>query len=241
MKKNMYQFSAGQWNPFVGCENDCVYCRPSFQAQAKRQKQNCETCWKFEPHTHPDRLNAPLPRTGFMQFIFVCASGDIAFCPPGFVRRILSRIQGAPTRMFLMQSKNPKVFGDYDLPANLIIGTTLETNRMCYDEHTAKKAPLPACRAKDLAAVEHPLKMVTCEPVLDFDVDAMVQLIIPIKPVMVWIGYDTKRCGLPQPPLEKVRDLHWQLSQYHMRDDNHSAIPVILKHIPSGIAVKETT
>ena len=34
---NMYA-EAKTWNPFKGCAFDCVYCVPSFQRQAKRQK-----------------------------------------------------------------------------------------------------------------------------------------------------------------------------------------------------------
>ena len=35
-KNNMYELSVKSWNPFVGCEHDCVYCRSSFQRQLKR-------------------------------------------------------------------------------------------------------------------------------------------------------------------------------------------------------------
>ena len=37
-KKNMYSDSKLQWNVHVGCEFDCIYCKPSFKAQMKRQK-----------------------------------------------------------------------------------------------------------------------------------------------------------------------------------------------------------
>jgi len=54
---NMYP-AAKTWNPFKGCEFDCLYCVPSFQAQAKRQKHRCLECYKYQPHEHPERLDS---------------------------------------------------------------------------------------------------------------------------------------------------------------------------------------
>ena len=88
-KKNMYELSVKQWNPFAGCKHNCDYCVPSFQAQMKRYaKKNCQDCYEFTPHPHPERLANSLPKTGFMQFIFTCANGDIAFCPTAYLNRI---------------------------------------------------------------------------------------------------------------------------------------------------------
>lgn len=41
---NMYA-NARTWNPFKGCLFDCTCCEPSFQKQAKRQKQRCLDCY----------------------------------------------------------------------------------------------------------------------------------------------------------------------------------------------------
>ena len=54
--------------------------------------------------------------------------------------------------------------------------------------------------------------MITVEPVMDFDLDVLMGWIIDIKPCMVWLGYDSKNCHLPEPPLAKVKALHWELS-----------------------------
>ena len=61
--------------------------------------------------------------------------------------------------------------------------------------------------------MKHPLKMVTIEPVIDFDLEVMLEWITDINPCMVWLGYDSKKCHLPEPELEKVRELHWELSK----------------------------
>ena len=51
---NMYS-NARTWNPFKGCEFDCTYCGPSFKKQAKRQKQRCDDCYHYRPHTYRER------------------------------------------------------------------------------------------------------------------------------------------------------------------------------------------
>jgi hypothetical protein len=89
----------------------------------------------------------------------------------------------------------------------VILGTTIETNRDDLYEGISE-APKPSQRCKDFLAVKHPLKMVTIEPVLDFDVDVIVSWIAKIDPCTVWIGYDSKRNYLPEPELRKVKILH---------------------------------
>lgn len=224
-KSNMYQLSAYQWNPFVGCNFGCVYCKNSFQAQLKRwAKKNCQKCYNFEPHEHPERLNQSLPKTGYMQFIFTCSMGDISFCSTAYLEKIVDRIRREPDKTFLIQSKNPKTFARIDWPDNVILGTTLETN--CggmYKFHKISKALLPVERYVNFMEIQHPLKMITVEPALDFDVAILRYRIEELKPCMVWIGYDTKKNNLPEPPIEKVQQLHWKLSKL--------GIPVILKQL----------
>ena len=186
-KTNMYQHSVYQWNPFVGCKHQCVYCLSSFQAQIKRwAKKNCPECYKFEPHYRhlEDRLKQQLPRTKFMQFIFTCSNGDVAFCKTESLRKIVDRIRSESSKTFLIQSKDPEKFNRLIFPDNVILGITLETNRnKNYGKYS--KAPIPSKRYGDFLAVKHPLKMVTVEPVMDFDLNVMVHWIKKINPCMV--------------------------------------------------------
>ncbi len=48
---------------------------------------------------------------------------------------------------------------------------------------------------------------------MDFDLDVMVKWMQDIRPCMIWLGYDSKKCQLPEPELEKVTELHWELSR----------------------------
>jgi hypothetical protein len=47
-------------------------------------------------------------------------------------------------------------------------------------------------------------KFVTIEPILDFDIDVLLDWIIHIDPEFVNIGADSKGHGLPEPSIEKV-------------------------------------
>jgi len=142
-KSNMYA-DAQTWNPFKGCRFDCTYCRPSFQLQAKRQMHLCKKCYKYEPHCHEDRLDK-IPSASI---IFVCGNADISFCPPQFTRKIIDAVKQHKSRKektFYFQSKSPSYFEQFLplFPSNVILLTTLETNRDAGYE-TVSKAPPPS-------------------------------------------------------------------------------------------------
>jgi hypothetical protein len=219
-KNNMYSLSVKQWNPFVGCKHECIYCISSFQRQLKRQKQRCVQCYNFDIHTHANRLTTSLPRTSSNQYIFTCSNGDIAFCSTVYLDKILSRIRQYPNSTFLMQTKDPSnaFFRNgiqVQFPENVILGITLETNRdnLYGMDYAISKAPLPSQRYKDFLKVVHPRKMVTIEPIIDFDMDVMMNWINNINPNMIWIGYDSKNNYLPEPELSQVNELQQRLSQ----------------------------
>jgi len=56
------------------------------------------------------------------------------------------------------------------------------------------------------------MKMVTVEPVMDFDLEILLPWIIEINPRLVWLGYDSKKCGLTEPSLEKFKEFQWELA-----------------------------
>lgn len=212
-QNNMYKLAIDQFPVHTGCEHDCYYCGSSFQAQLKRYgKNNCQFCYEFVPHGHPERLDENLLKTQYMQFIFVASSGDIAFCPTDYLKQIVARIRKDSDKNFLIQSKDPSTFNRVKFPSNVILGTTIETNRDTLYSGISK-APSPSQRFKDFAEVDHPLKMITIEPVIVFDLDTMVSWMKEIKPCMIWLGYDSKKNNLPEPELKKVRELHWELSR----------------------------
>ncbi len=87
-----------------------------------------------------------------------------------------------------------------------------------YEEEFGESGKLPVLRTqyiqKWVFGSNPPDKIkVTIEPVIDFDLDVMVNWVENINPCMVWLGYDSGKNKLPEPKLEKVRDLHWGLAK----------------------------
>jgi len=206
------------WSPFVGCRFDCVYCRPSFQRQAKRQKRNCELCYRYEPHFHPERLD----RLPSAKTIFACAYGDIWWAKDKWIEQILETIAKRKDKTFYLQSKDPSVFArfvDKDLiPENVVLGTTIETSYDVeqFDYDKISRAPHPTERYESMCVFSYlgyPC-YVTIEPILDFDLEEMVEWIKHIKPRFVYIGYDNHNCRLPEPPLEKTLKLIRELEKF---------------------------
>ena len=207
---NMYS-NVKTWNPFKGCTFDCIYCKPSFQAQAKRQKNRCMDCYNFTPHTHPDRLDK-IPSG--CDTVFVCGNGDISFCDPKYTIEIINSIKKnnlKNNKTFFMQSKNPKYFQQFLklLPDNVKLITTLETNR---DDGYKKisKAPVPSVRYKQFLALDYPHKVLTIEPIMDFDHEEFLAMIMNINPELVWLGVNSrpKQVTLPTPVKAKFDKLY---------------------------------
>lgn len=210
---NMYE-GAKTWNPAVGCLFDCIYCRPSFQAQMKRQKHNCMQCYKYVPHKHPDRLNK-IPKS---PIVFVCGDGDISFCEPQYVQYIINVVtQYTPNQTVYFQSKNPAYFELYGFkfPDNVVLVTTLETNRNEGYENFSQ-APRPTTRAAAFKKLPHPRKIITIEPIMKFDLEPFVKMIKDIRPEAVWLGYNSrpKRVQLPEPSHDETRALMDRLSKF---------------------------
>ncbi len=212
--KNMYQDRKTSWNPFIGCEFNCIYCKKSFQAQMKRQMpmidkngnpRGCQDCYDYKPHFHKERLKQSLPNTSGDEFIWVGSSGDISFAKSSWMEKILLRIEELTNKTFFMQSKDPLFFERYNdiLPKNLIIGITLETNRDKGYERISK-APKPTQRAKDFIQVKHPRKFVTIEPILQFVLFRFIDMLVKINPERIYIGYDTKKTHLYEPELDRT-------------------------------------
>ena len=198
------------WNPFVGCGFDCTYCEASYKRLLRWEGRlhRCPKCVEYEPHTHPERFD----RVPSEKVVFACSNGDISFCDPAFVDKIVGVIREDKKvgRVFLLQSKNPLCFARLlnGLPQNVVLMTTLETNRDAgYPE--VSKAPLPSQRFQNFLQLDWPRKALVMEPILDFDLDVILEWAAELKPEATFVGFESKRkCVLPEPSILKVSDLH---------------------------------
>ena len=204
------------WNPFKGCRFSCSYCVPSFQQQAKRQMRNCSKCYGFIPHEHSERL----PKIPNAPTVFVAGNGDISFCDPAFVRRIIAAIvernKKHPDTKYYFQTKRPEYMAQFlgELPKNVILVTTLETNRG-EGYGNVSKAPKPSVRYGQFKSLDWPNKVVTVEPAMDFDLDVFSEWLISLKPEYVWLGFNSrpKSVSLPEPSKEKMLALAGRLKE----------------------------
>jgi protein gp37 len=189
----MYGFIDGSWNPVRGkCPYDCAYCY--VKRWGDRQKP-----------LRIDRsfLTAPL---GKGQFIFVCSGCDLFHpdVPRDWIAEVREHTLQYPDNKYLWHTKNPQRLVELIEPGpNDFACATIESNihRPCIGG-----APAPSERAAALRKWEGQ-RMVTVEPVMDFDTAKFADLILSCKPCQVNIGADSGKNGLPEPSPEKVRTL----------------------------------
>jgi hypothetical protein len=142
--------------------------------------------------------------------IFIEHMGDLFAdgVHPDFIKLILAHCCEWPGNTYVFQTKNPARYASFlsRLPPAVLLGTTIETNR---DLPEISKAPSPELRylaMADSVLCEYP-KFVTIEPVLDFDVDILVEWLRQVNPTFVNIGSDSKGHNLPEPTADKVSAL----------------------------------
>ena len=210
-ESNMYP-ETKTWNPFVGCRFDCLYCEKSFKRQLKRVSRNigCPLCYTYTPHYHEHRLRK-IPSA---PNVFVVGTGDISFCDPDFVIRIFEAIEKHKPRIektYFFQTKNPVWFNKYlrwlkDNQDKVILITTLETNII---NREISKAPTVIKRFQAFCELDYPRKVVTIEPVLEFDINEFSYWMSLLQDQgnleYVWFGFDSKNCGLNEPSERKAQ------------------------------------
>jgi len=202
----MYQFlnemSGGNgytFNVIKGkCPHDCSYCYMKIFPQKELRFDNSE-------------LKTDLGRGNF---IFVGSSCDMwaENIPLDWIIKTLNHcVWYEDGNSYLFQSKNPIRFNGWDFPKNTILGTTIESNRCCCD--FTPNAPCTSQRYLSMKKIALP-KMVSIEPIMDFDLDVMVRWIAEIKPEFVSIGADSRGHKLPEPLPDKVKALIEALKEF---------------------------
>jgi hypothetical protein len=201
-KGNMYPWITHTWNTVKGaCPHGCTYC---YMRRFGEQK--------------PVRFDAKELKTdlGEGNYIFVGSSCDMfaETIPNSWISDTLGKCRETQN-LFLFQSKNPErisVWGSA-LPEGSIVCTTIETNRF-YDQ-IMHQSPMPEQRAfymgEHLRAFR---RFVTIEPIIDFDLGPLVELVKRCEPEQVNIGADSGGNHLPEPSAEKVLALINELQKF---------------------------
>jgi len=201
-KGDMYKFVTHTWNVVKGkCDHDCHYCYMKRWGELK-----------------PTRFDEKELKTdlGEGNFIFVGSSNDMfsAKISSEWIIKILNHCKKYPKNTYLFQSKNPERFAEFyrEFPDDSIFGTTIETNR----ENDLSNAPPRSFR---LAGMLHKFlfserRMVTLEPIMEFDLDVLVDWIKKINPEFVNIGADSGGHKLNEPSWDKIKKLVEELEKF---------------------------
>ncbi len=188
-KGNMYPWVNYTWNPIRGkCPHQCSYCYMSrFPLKPMRL----------------DEHDLNTTELGKGNTIFIGSSCDMFAdaVPEEWIRKVFDKILKSPENTYLFQSKNPERFNRYAaFPFNTIWGTTIETNR---ESKLTTNAPPVEERSDWIRNVEG-RKMVSMEPIMDFDLLPVLNMMRQIKPEFISIGADSKGHNIPEPDKEKV-------------------------------------
>ena len=190
---NMYPWVTHTWNVLKGqCPHDCIYC------YMKK--------WGEQPplRFHNKELRTDL---GTGNTIFVGSSCDMwaETIPKGFINAILDRCREYPKNGYLFQTKNPARFNEFldYLPYRTILGVTIESNRC---SNVCRGGPCENARYQVMKSLARP-KMVSIEPVMDFDLDVFLKMLLEINPEFVSIGANTSNVQLPEPEPVKLKAL----------------------------------
>lgn len=204
-KGNMYDWVTHMHTHLAGaCSNRCAYCYV--------QRGVARMSGKY---TGPARLvEAELGvRYGEGKTIFIEHMNDLfaSSVEHEWRKKILFHTRSFPGNVYAFQTKNPaQAFDNYyncDLfPDRFMIGTTIETNR---GMSQYSDAPSPMSRAFGIAqfSASGAKTFITIEPIMDFDVAPLAEMITLAHPSFVNIGADSKRCHLPEPSKAKVLSL----------------------------------
>jgi hypothetical protein len=135
----------------------------------------------------------------------------MSFCDPVYLDQIINvmRKDRRSDRVFVLQSKNPACFTNLlgKLPNNVVLMTTIETNRDSQYSGVSK-APLPSQRFHDFLQLAWDRKALVMEPILDFDLNVILEWAKKLKPEAIFIGFESKRkCNLHEPSHLKVSNL----------------------------------
>jgi len=192
-KGNMYPFITHTWNTLKGkCPHDCSYC---YMKRFGEQKPI-----RFDK----SELNTDL---GDGNFIFVGSSCDM-WANDILKNWVIFTLNHCNkfNNTYLYQSKNPYRFKEFRnwIPPDSVLGTTIETNRF-YSTHMGN-TPEPLHRAFAMSWSQFKT-MVTVEPIMDFDLDELIDIIKRCNPEWVNIGADSQGHNLPEPSGEKIQAL----------------------------------
>jgi DNA repair photolyase len=201
---NMYDWVTHTWSCLQGeCPHHCSYC---YVANGHWTKGS--PAYQGPPRLEP---NFDKVKLGSGRTIFVAHTSDLfaVGVPHALVMKVLAKCSEYPANHYVFQTKDPGNAWQYidELPATCTIGATIETNSAAVIAMHSE-APSPHDRAEALSWFYEGFQtFVTIEPVMEFDLKTLLDMIRAASPSWVNIGADSKGCNLPEPSWDDVQVL----------------------------------
>lgn len=200
------------WNPLGGkCPHECKGCYVGGKIAPWLERMgNNKYIGKPRLIEKEFRTKLIVPE-GYLIFVQSCGDLFAYGIPDTWIWQVLNYISKFPETTFLLQTKNPERFFDFDIPQNCILGTTIETNR----DYGLTKAPSPKERYhvffqlnndRDIEGNKIYRLMISIEPIMDFDLDTLLFWIQEIDPEFVSIGADSRKNKFPEPKADKLEE-----------------------------------
>jgi DNA repair photolyase len=204
----MFNIVTATWNPISGCLYNCNYCWARGLATTKL-KNSQRYSKGFKPSLNEKEFSQ---RFGKGDLIFVSDMGDMFgdFIPDNWIKQVFDHIRQFPEADFLLMTKNPKRYLSLlpIMPKNTILGATIETdNDEIVKTDKVSCAPSPSDRYEAMKTLEWNRKIVSIEPILDFDLTIFSAWIQDINPIIVYVGYDNYSHRLREPTLKQTNCL----------------------------------
>lgn len=202
----MYEFVTHTFNIIKGkCPHDCSYCY-----MHRWGKQS-------ELHFDEKELKTNL---GKDNFIFVGSSCDMFAqdIPQLWIDETLQHCRKFDDNQYLFQTKNPnrllQMTERFYFPTASVVCTTIETNR--FIPEIMNQSPNPEHRADAMNKLYYSdfTTYVTIEPIMDFDLKEMLELVTSCHPTQVNIGADSGNNHLPEPDKYKLLEFMDELKKY---------------------------
>jgi DNA repair photolyase len=201
-KGNMYDFLTHTWNTVKGkCYHNCSYCYMKrwgnlnpIRFDEKELKINLGVNNHIFVGSSCDMFNKEIKHEWIIKTIEYCKKFD---------------------NYYFFQSKNPLKFLSYLTEIKSIRGTfctTIETNR--FYKNIMNNSCNPEVRAYFTSKMNKEINVyLTIEPIMDFDLKELIDLVKIIDPIQVNIGADSGGNNLPEPSYNKVIELIEALSE----------------------------